>query len=898
MNIRLRPRLIVLFLLACLLPLLLTGWVIARWLGESADESARNRASTVLEVKKNRLEQYFSRYRADMETLVNGTQLLYSQQLQRMSTVRDAYGKAVQNQFQEWTHELERLATNEQLARNLASIDWVFREGGEKITGERWPVLSANMTPSLKRFLEKHGFDNLYLVSAQGNVVLGAIADPLLGKNLGRPPLKESGPGRLFADVLTRSTLQGFAPFAPLDNGVSAWIGTPVHKDANPEGRVIGALLVRFSPALLAKMAFPLEEADRNIRLSLVDAGRTPHVETGSGVTASPSGGQGSSPDPSASASTKGVRGQGALKGALSVWAPLSLASSAASQEPLWGVMAEQTISQTLATDGRQEQPFYKRLMEQAGYYDFFLIRPDGEVFFSAARQADFGTNLLNGPYADTNLGRLVRQVLDKRMFALTDFAPYPPSHNEPAAFMAQPLLQDGAVQMVVALQLPLETLTSLMQHRDGLETDGDAYLVGPDKRLRSDSIRDPRNHSVLSSFTGSVAEKGVDSPVVQAALEGQSGQRVSRNWAGQPVFASYAPVPFGHELRWALVTETPMMQGSLPLQRFPLSLWGAAFVALLCCGMMGWMTARSLRRALFACVEPLQQGLDGTASQGESCQRTDEFGRVTREIQGAVERWQQVTGRLRSSAAQAVQIGTELSTLVQQTCANQPQPNALLDLEAGESVTQAMANRIQHHFQQMQRLEQLLERIHVSVGQGRNGLLQSLAVTKEVTDKVAVFVDTAQQTNQLSVRAAFEMAAMGDGKGGKRSGTVVLEIRKLAEQGRIVADEIGALSSSLGDQLESAHTALGSVATVLQESSALTQEMVREDTAQHGHMVSIHAMTQTLKARIEGQSAALQHWAPIAQSLGQQVAMLQKDLAFLNRARSPDGRNATSSVP
>ncbi len=900
MNIRLRPKLLALFLLSSLLPLVLTGWMTARWLGEAANEAARTRAATLIEVKKNRLEQTLARYRADMETLTNSTQTLYTQQAHQLETVRDSYGKAVQHQFQEWTHEMETLAATEQLAKNLASIDWVFRDGGEKITGERWPVLSATMTPALNRFREKQGFDNLYLVSAQGNVVLSALPDPLLGKNGGKSPLKESGFGKLLAAALTKSSFQGFAPAPYLDRGLTAWIGTPVRKDGDRDGRIIGILAARISPDPLAKLPLTRDEATKTIHLTLVGPDHRPYAEFGQQPTDAKPAKGGEMTTPAVMAALANQKGVGALKGlngqgVFSAWAPITIAPVANSPEPPWAVVAEQAIAQTFLAGAGPGVPFYKKQMDQSGYYDFFLIQPDGEVFYSAARQADFGTNLLHGKYADTNLGKLVQQVVAKHAFGLTDFAPYPPSNNEPAAFMAQPVMQDGTLTMVVALQLPMEALTTLMQHRDGLESDGDAYLVGPDGRMRSDSIRDPQNHSVLASFAGKMADNDLHSEAIQSALAGQSGLILGQNWSGRPVFTAFAPLSLGNETTWALIIETPMIQGMLPLHAFPRPIWLVAAIALLGSLGIAWMTATTLRRTLFRCVEPLQEMQKGHFSSPPLGTRTDEFGMVAREIQGIAGRWHQVATRLRDSGTQVAQTGRQLSGLARHALDTPLPDQERADLEAGEWATREIATRIQHHLRQIQTLEQLLGRVNQTILQGRQTMEQAMASAKEIADKVLLFADTAQQINQLSMKAAFEVSAASDGKGIKRSGSVIMEIRQLAENGRIFADEIGELSLGTTLRVDNAHTLLEGTAATLQESATLMQGMVQADTAQHGQMVHIHDMTQVLKRRLQHHDEILQQLTPVAQALVQQVVLLQRDLAFFNQGTETANQTGTS---
>ncbi|MBF0402200.1 MAG: methyl-accepting chemotaxis protein [Magnetococcales bacterium] len=890
MNILLRPKLVALCLLSSLLPLTLTGFVTARWLSETTNETARSRASTILEIKKNRLEQYLLRYRTDMEALTNSAGSLYGQNTNRLETVRDRYGQAVQQQFQNWGQETKQFAATEQLAKNFASIDWVFRDGGETISGERWPAVAANMTPSLNRFREKQGFDNVYLISAKGSVVLSGLPDPLLGKNIWHAALKESALTRLVTAALTKSSFQDFTSLPLLGDGVSAWFATPVHRGGDPDGKIIGVLAARLAPtALTSHFSFKLEEEEKNIRLHLVGPDRIPYATFDSQTP--PSGGHDGKraevAGPGVSAALAGNKGMGAVKGVtgqavFSAWSPLSVAPFAAAQASPWAVLAEQDLLQLFSPPEQQGKPFYKKQMDQAGYYDFFLIQPDGEVFFSVARQADFGTNMVNGKYAATNLGKLVQRVLVQQSFAMTDYEPYPPSNNEPAAFMAQPLLRDGKLQMVVALQLPLEALTTLMQHRDGLEGDGDAYLVGPDGRMRSDSIRDPQHHSVLASFADQeTVQTTLRSEAIQAALAGKSGQVVGQSWGGLPVFTAFAPLPFGNGVTWAVVTETPMIQGLLPMRAIPMQIWGTAFFASLCCVVMAWVAATRLRRTLFqsvATLEDLRKG--GLPAANPVGKRTDEFGLIAREIADIATRWHQVASRLGEHGGNVARLGRDLSGMARHDLATAPEEQGT-KVKVGEQATQEVAVRIENNLKQIQSLDRLLGRMNHTVLQGKSTMEQALNAAKEIADRASLFAETAQQTNQLSMKAAFETVGTGENKSSRKTGVVVMEIRKLAERGRIFADEIGELSLGMSYMVENAHTLLGSISSTLQESAALTQGMGLADTAQHGQMVQIYSMTQALKGRIRHHGVVLNQLAPAAEALSRQVDLLQKELSF-----------------
>ena len=61
---------------------------------------------------------------------------------------------------------------------------------------------------------------------------------------------------------------------------------------------------------------------------------------------------------------------------------------------------------------------------KELGFYDVFVIAPDGLVIYSAAREADFQSNLINGPYANSNLAKVFQRSRAKtQQVVLEDFS-------------------------------------------------------------------------------------------------------------------------------------------------------------------------------------------------------------------------------------------------------------------------------------------------------------------------------------------------------------------------------------------------------------------------------------------------------------------------------------------
>jgi len=110
---------------------------------------------------------------------------------------------------------------------------------------------------------------------------------------------------------------------------------------------------------------------------------------------------------------------------------------------------------------------------------------------------------------------------------------------NQPAMFLAQSVVRDDKVALVVALRLSLNQINRIMQQGKGTGEHSETYLVGPDNLMRSDSLLDPNNRSVRASFANP-AKGSVDTSTSRAALAGRQGQEIIENYREDKVLKSW----------------------------------------------------------------------------------------------------------------------------------------------------------------------------------------------------------------------------------------------------------------------------------------------------------------------------------------------------------------------
>src|SRR5207247_116050 len=160
-------------------------------------------------------------------------------------------------------------------------------------------------------------------------------------------------------------------------------------------------------------------------------------------------------------------------------------------------------------------KPVLRSMVRQFGYEDLFLIgHEDGRIVYTVAKKLEFGTSLLSGPYRNTRLSRAfraARMAVEADFVQLVDFESYAPSLGAPAAFVAAPIFREGRRLGVVALQLPVDRINAVMTgdrkwETQGLGRTGETYLIGPDRRMRSDSrffLTAPQRYLETAAQTG-----------------------------------------------------------------------------------------------------------------------------------------------------------------------------------------------------------------------------------------------------------------------------------------------------------------------------------------------------------------------------------------------------------
>lgn len=301
---------------------------------------------------------------------------------------------------------------------------------------------------------------------------------------------------------------------------------------------------------------------------------------------------------------------------------------------------------------------FFQRYAEKFSYYDIFLVDSEGgNIVYSVFKESDFGTNLLTGPYRDTNIARafeLARSAGSPDATYFVDYRPYLPSHNAPAAFFASAVFQDGEQIGVLIFQIPVDQINNVMTGNQqwtahGLGASGETYLVGSDFTMRSASrffIENPEDYlqalaeldypiqklDRLKRFGTAILTQEVSSNSVLLALQGDSGAHIIDDYRGVPVLSSFGPVTIGSQ-RWAVIAEIDAAEAFAPITALGLVISAATLLIGLVMVVIGMRLSRSLTQPISALTTAALQVGAGQVIEPLKQTSDDEIGALTKQF-------------------------------------------------------------------------------------------------------------------------------------------------------------------------------------------------------------------------------------------------------------------------
>lgn len=771
-NMSLKVRLLIFFLAVGIIPFAVIAITSLNKSSDALSQSAYEQLVSVREIKKTQIEQFFQERQGDMGVLMETVSTFRDESFAKISAIQSLKADAINSWIDAVSRDLSTLGNGgdvETLFKRLVEYHVateVQATGSYDVSTAEYNAIWNADGHELNEYRKEVGVKDVYIIcKAHGHIMYSAAKGAELGTNLAHGQYKDSALAKIWRNVSASGSLEfvDFEPYAPKNGELAAFLAYPITIDGEVKGVVAVEIPFEQINAIVSGREGLGETGESYLvgpdKLMRSDSYLDPVHHSFKASFANPS--KGSVDTLAAREALQGSASENVIldyngNPVLSAWDSIALPSGVR-----WALITEIDVAEAFCPKDEHGTYYFEKYVMEYGYYDLFLIDSSGYTFYTVAQEADYQTNMLNGKYASSNLGKLVREVINSKQFGLADFAPYAPSNGEPACFIAQPILHDGNVAMVVALQVSLEAINKIMQQREGMGQSGETYLVGPDKLMRSDSYLDQTNHTVMASFANPTKGK-VDTEATREALAGKTDAKLIIDYNGNPVLSAFTALSVGN-ITWALIAEKDEWEAFSAVKDIKVLSITIAVIGIAAIIFIALWIANSIANPIRAIIENLNAGSEQTTA---------------------------AANQVSTSAQQLSQGATEQASSLEETSSS---------LEEISSMTKANADNAS-------KANQLAMDARNSAKKGdeaMNDLQVAMGAITESSEKVSKIIKTIEeiafQTNLLALNAAVEAARAGEH--GKGFAVVAEEVRNLAQRAGVAAKDTAQLIEESGNK-------------------------------------------------------------------------------------------------
>jgi methyl-accepting chemotaxis protein len=853
-NMKLGTKLLVAFLVVGVIPFALIGIISLTTAGNALSKQAFGQLLSLRGIKKAQIEGYYQNLQSDMAKLMETVDALRKEGFEKLKSVQRIKKNQIETFFRRAKEDITVLSGSQDSSNLYKSFrhyqDEEGIEGDEPFLTDTYEYeeIWEEQGKTLIGYVDIYGYADSFIISADhGHVMYAAKKLKDMGTNLRTGPYKNEGLASLWKKVVQSKKIefQDFSPYTPRNGEPTAFIGAPIF-DLSGNLMAVAALEISLGPI----NAIMMERQGLGETGETFLVGQDKLMRSDSFLDSARHSVSASFADPS-KGSVETVASEEALSGksgnkvvvsyhgkqVLSSYAPLEV------EGLKWCIIAEMDVGEAYCPKDSEGVEFFVKFKELSGYKDIYLVNPDGYCFYSVDKKEDYQTNLADGVYASSGLGKVFGKAMASQKFSFQDFAPYAPAKGEPAAFTAQGLVNDGTVELVVACRLSLDGINVVMHQREGMGETGETYLVGSDKLMRSDSTAAPDTHTVRASFADP-SKGSVDTEASRDALAGNTGAEMITDYLGNSVLSAYTPVQLG-DAKWAMLAEISEDEAFAAVATIKWMVGIIAVIGIAAIIAIGLLVTRSITKPINRLIAGLSDSAEQVASAaGEVSSSSQSLAEGTSEQAASVE---EVSSSLE-----------EMSSMTRQNAENADQANSLVK-ETDQVVGSA---------------NESMKKLTVSI--------EEISKASEETSKIIKTIDEiAFQTNLLALNAAVEAARAGEAGAG--FAVVADEVRNLAMRAADAAkDTTNLIEVTIhkvkdGTELVSTtNSAFGEVATRSQKAGDLVSEIAVASREQSQGIEQVNKAVNEMDKVIQRSAANAEESASASEEMSSQAEQLK----------------------
>ncbi|MGI6479468.1 MAG: methyl-accepting chemotaxis protein [Salinivirgaceae bacterium] len=272
---------------------------------------------------------------------------------------------------------------------------------------------------------------------------------------------------------------------------------------------------------------------------------------------------------------------------------------------------------------------------------------------------------------------------------------------------------------------------------------------------------------------------------------------------------------------------------------------------------------------------------------------RKDEFGDLARALSDMGSKMTEVIYEVAKRADGVSVASSQMKDMSQQLSETSSEQAASTE-EISSSTEQMMAN-IDQNTQNAQEAGKLSEVISNGIGEVSLAANKSIDAIRNIASKIDVITDIASQTNILALNAAIEAARAGEH--GKGFSVVAAEVRKLAENSRVAAEEIVTLATDGVEVTEGSGELLGRLIAEIEKTVQMVREISSASVEQRAGAEQVDKAIQQLNHVVQHNAAASHEMASSAEGLANHAEQLKNSISYFKFDNSREQNRQVSKI-
>lgn len=241
-----------------------------------------------------------------------------------------------------------------------------------------------------------------------------------------------------------------------------------------------------------------------------------------------------------------------------------------------------------------------------------------------------------------------------------------------------------------------------------------------------------------------------------------------------------------------------------------------------------------------------------------------DEFATLSSGVNAFIEILQGIVIKIKNGAQQVLGESEQISQASQGISTGAASQAA--STEEMSASLEEMAANIQQTAENARKTGEIAEKTSSESYEGGELVAKSLEAVREISEKINIIDDIANQTNMLALNAAIEAARAGDA--GKGFAVVAGEVRKLAERSQIAAGEIVELSAKTLGHAEDAGNKINGVVPDIQRTTELIEDISSACSEQNTGAQQVSMAIRQLDAVVQQNAGASEELAAMSEEL------------------------------